>query len=75
MSVYDFVCVSRGLVSLQARQGGSGGSRGNPTSFATPGRKATSTPARHLSFQQASPAEQQQPVTSGLCCSLGLSRL
>ncbi|KAL0047680.1 hypothetical protein WJX82_009150 [Trebouxia sp. C0006] len=55
----------RGLVSLQARQGGSGGSRGNPTSSATPGRKATSTPARHLSFQQASPAEQQQPVTSG----------
>ncbi|KAL0019633.1 hypothetical protein WJX77_006506 [Trebouxia sp. C0004] len=55
----------RGLVSLQARQGGSGGSRGNPASSATPGQKATSTPARHLAFQQALPAEQQQPVTSG----------
>ena len=69
------LCICRGLVSLQARQGGSGGSRGNPTSSATPGRKATSTPARHLSFQQASPAEQRQPVTSGVCCLLGLSKI
>ena len=51
--------VCRGLVSLQARQGGSGGSRGNPTSGPTSDRKATPAPARHLSFHQSSPHKQR----------------
>ncbi|KAL3131264.1 hypothetical protein ABBQ38_000561 [Trebouxia sp. C0009 RCD-2024] len=54
----------RGLVSLQARQGGSGGSRGNPTSGPTSARKATPAPARHLSFPHPSPDSHAQPSSS-----------
>lgn len=57
-----YVGFCRGLVSLQARQGGSGGSRGNPASGPSSGpasaRKATPAPARHLAFHQASPHKQ-----------------
>lgn len=64
-AVFDLVLIdTRGLVSLQARQGGSGGSRGNPPSGPTSARKATPAPARHLSFPHSSPDSHTQPSSS-----------
>ena len=51
-------------MSLQTRQSGSGGSRGNATRASASVHKSTPVPARHLSFPQSSPDSLTQPRAS-----------